>query len=142
RGGRIRLKRLVEISRENANILLTRIEDLHGILRDPEFEPSVSADSRTLIEASAAIASEITLEGVIRTILGLIVRLSGSESALFLYRRHGQLRVVASADASGQVRYDAAGTDPFSQATPIPSGMLLFAQRTPKTVIEHNAFES
>lgn len=141
-GGRIRLKRLVEISRENANILLTRIEDLHGILRDPEFEPSVSADSRTLIEASAAIASEITLEGVIRTILGLIVRLSGSESALFLYRRHGQLRVVASADASGQVRYDAAGTDPFAQATPIPSGMLLFALRTGKTVIEHNAFES
>ena len=120
----------------------TLIEDLHGILRDPEFEPSVSADSRMLIEASAAIASEITLEGGILTILGLIVRLSGSESAQFLYRRHGQLRVVASADASGQVRYDAAGTDPFAQATPIPSGMLLFALRTGKTVIEHNASKS
>lgn len=141
-GGRIRLKRLVEISRENANILLARIEELYAILRDPEFEPSASADARTLIEASAAIASEITLEGVIRTILGLIVRLSGAESALFLYRRHGQLRVVASADAGGQIRYDPNGTDPFAQATPIPSGMLLFALRTGETVIEHNAFES
>ncbi len=140
-GGRLRLRRLVEISRENANILLTRVEDLRSILRDPAIESSVT-DSHTLIEASAAISSEITLEGVIRTMLGLILRLSGAESALFLYRRHGQLRVVARGDARGQIRYEVNGTDPFSDETPIPQAMLRFALRTGDTVIEHNAFES
>lgn len=137
----LRLQQMVDSSRENANMLLTRMEGWHSILSDPSIDAEAAPDARLLLEASGAIAKEIRLEGVVRTILSVLVRLSGAERALFFYRRAGRLRMVAEAELDGAVRYDPHGGEVFDHKNPIPHTVLLYSLRTGKPVLEHNAFE-
>lgn len=136
----LRLQHMIAASRENANVLLTRMEGWHSILSDPSIDAEAAPDERLLLEASGAIAREISLEGVVRTILSVLARLSGAERALFFYRRSGRLVLVAEAESDGAVRYDPRGHEVLDDRNSIPHTVLLYSLRTGKPVLEHNAF--
>ena len=94
-------------------------------------------DLDLVLRASAAIAGEIRLEGLLHTLLTLVLQHAGAQRAVLMLRRNGQLIVTAEADSDDHVQLHNEPID--SGSIPVCVSAVQYANRTQEPLVLNDA---
>jgi histidine kinase len=89
-------------------------------------------DGAALVKSALALASELTLSGLVPKLLQVVTQAAGATSATLLMPGEGGLRVEVSRRASGDVDL---GSRLLSQASHLPASVIRLVARTQQSVV-------
>ncbi|MDB6171658.1 MAG: Protein kinase [Chthoniobacteraceae bacterium] len=107
--------------------------ELDTIAANPE-----QLDLMTVIKASQAISSEITLDGLVKTLLRIVIENAGAQKAFLILARNGDLHLEGEANAGREeVKFFPVGA--VTSSSKLPHSLINYVTRSRKKVILENA---
>jgi predicted ATPase/transcriptional regulator with GAF, ATPase, and Fis domain len=100
----------------------------------PPIAAPVSLDMATVLKLAHAVAVELELDGLLRTVLQLAIENAGAERGVFVSEHDGRLFVEAEADADRQARR-LRPLVPIEQASHVPQSVVRYVRRTGQDLV-------